>query len=581
MRRLGGLLGVWMLAVSAQAQISLVDVTTAAGIDHVTGPAPDYGASEAGRSAAQNGVGVAAGDIDGDGDLDLYLLANAGSPNHLYRNDSTPGAPRFVDITPPALADEGQARVAFLVDLDHSGDVDLILLNDAGPDGSGRSRVFRGDGGGGFEDVSAGSDLAPSAWPIGGAALGDVNGDGELDVYVTVWTGGFGMTPVFPGHNELYLGRGDLRFEEATAAQGLGEHTEDSFTPVLAQLDDRPGLDLFVAVDKAEDLLFVRRGGRFREQSEEAGVTHESSDMGVAAADFDDDGDLDLFTTNIFLSDARFRNRNALYENQLAQTGRLTFVDSAEERGLADTRWGWGTEWVDLDLDGDLDLVAVNGFAAYEGDLPEDRLVRGPGYVFENRGGSFARFMGTDLDREDDARALLAFDADGDGDDDLLFTTMDGPVRLLENRSATGGSVELRLGPPAFAHGAYVRATVAGVRKRRDALSGPSYLVGAPATVRFGLGSADAARDVEVVWADGSVSLLPDVPAARVVMIRRCVPSGPDVPGCVEAQPPSGGGCAAGGPSAAPTPGWALCLTLWIFLRRRSVRARVGRRLLG
>ncbi|NOY93484.1 MAG: trypsin-like serine protease [Deltaproteobacteria bacterium] len=558
-----------------QARIALVDVTAAAGIDHRTGPAPDYGSSEAGRSAAQNGTGVAVGDIDADGDLDLYLLANRGTPNRLYLNVSTPGAPRFEDITPPVLADEGQARVAFIVDLDHDGKSDIVLLNDVGPTGDAGSKIFRGDGAGGFTDVSATSGFSPRGWPIGGASIADVNGDGELDIYVTIWSGGFGSgAPVFAGMNELYLGDGGLRFHEATRAQGLGEHTEDSFTPVFAQFDRRAGLDLFVSVDKAEDMLFVRRGGRFRDVSERVGVTHVSSDMGVAAADFDDDDDLDLFTTNIFMTDVRFQNRNAFYENQLSQTGELSFVDRAESLGVADTRWGWGTEAVDLDLDGDLDLVAVNGFAAFADRLPEERLVLGPGYLFENRDGVFVRAVGTDLDVEEDARALVAFDADSDGDPDLLITTMDGPVRLLDNRSARGDVVELRLEPPALAFGAVVRGAVGGVRKRRDALAARSYLVGAAARVRFGLGVQTRLSDVDVQWADGVRTPLPDLEAGASRVVRRCAEadecSGDPAPCvCVEA-PPQASGCAVSHGSSAR---WLLVFLLalvWASRRRRT-----------
>jgi len=564
---------------SARAQLAFVDVTASAGIDHVTGSAPDYGASEAGRSAAQNGTGVALGDIDGDGDLDVYLLANRGTPNRLFRNVSTAGAPRFEDITSPPVADMGQARVAFLADFDHDERTDLVLLNDVGPTHDVGSRVLRGDGAGGFVDVSESSGFAPQAWPIGGATIGDVNGDGELDLYVTVWTGGFGSgMPVFEGANELYLGAGDLTFREATQSQGLGRHTEDSFTPLLAQLDDRPGLDLFVTVDKAEDLLFVRRGGRYQDVSERAGVTHQSSDMGLAAADFDDDDDLDLFATNIFLSDVRFRNQNVYYENQLTQTSELSFVDRAESLGVSDTRWGWGTEAVDLDLDGDLDLVAVNGFAAFASELPEDRLVTGPGYLFENQGGAFVRFMGTDLDVEEDARALVAFDADSDGDPDLLITTMDGPTRLLENRSVTGGAVEIRLEPSALACGAVVRATLGSTAKRRDALCGRSYLTGTTPRVHFGLGPEARIGGLEVQWADGVRTRLPALEAGDALIARRCAladecgPASSTPCFCVEV-PAAKSGCAVSPGASMP---WyvALLVVGWAWRRRRATRNR-------
>ena len=566
-------------STSAAAQIALVDVTAAAGLDHQTGPAPDYGPSEAGRSAAQDGTGVALGDIDGDGDLDLYLLANRGTPNRLYRNNSTPGSPRFGDITPPVLADVQQARVAFIVDLDHDGLNDIVLINDVGPTDDPGSRIFRGDGHGGFVDETEGSGFTPRGWPMGGATIGDVNGDGELDLYLTVWTGGFGVAaPFFPGTNELYLGDGAFHFHQATEAQGLGQHTEDGFTPILAQIDDKPGLDLYVAVDRAKDLLFVRRGGRFVDVSERADVSHVSSDMGVAPADFDDDGDLDLFTTNIFLTDRRFMNENAYYENQLAQSGQLTFVDRAESLGIMDTRWGWGAEAVDLDLDGDLDLVAVNGFAAYADALPETRLVRGPGYLFENRAGAFVQYLGTDLDTEEDARALVAFDLDSDGDPDLLFTTVDGAVHLLDNQTpSVGGVVQVVLEPPALAYGANVRGLVGAVHKRRDALAAHSYLVGGPARVSFGLGAEPRLSEVEVHWADGVRTALPTLEAGQSLVARRCQspdecsPTGGAAP-CFCVEVPPKGGCAVTSLDPADPALNLIPLGLWACWRSRRRR---------
>ncbi|NOY90513.1 MAG: hypothetical protein GXP55_04825, partial [Deltaproteobacteria bacterium] len=156
------------------------------------------------------------------------------------------------------------------------------------------------------------------------------------------------------------------------------------------------------------------------------------------------------------------------------------------------------------------------------------------------------------------------------------FTTMDGPARLLENRSATGGAVEIRLEPSALACGSIVRATVASTSKRRDALCARSYLAGAPPRVRFGLGTQTRIGGLEVQWADGVRTRLPALEAGDTLVARRCAQleecSPASSPPCFCVEVVVQDACSV---SRGPSSGWPVLLLLvfpWASRRLRVAR---------
>jgi hypothetical protein len=361
-----------------------------------------------------------------------------------------------------------------------------------------------------------------------GAALADFDGDGLLDVYVTNWSASGSGSPLFPGSDRLYRNLGGLVFQDVTDAVGLGGISRDSYTAVFLDFDGDHDPDLHVAVDHGSDAFYRNDGGVFTEISSSVGTTNVGNDMGVAVADFDDDGDVDLYSTNI--SDPTgtfgFDPGNVLYESQRAATGVLGFVDVGAASGVDDTYWGWGTEFVDVENDGDLDLVAVSGFDEYvlaEGG-PSHPLYRTPSVLFERSAGGFQRLLGTGLDLPLDSRGLVAFDWDRDGDQDLLVTNQEEPLRLFENASDAGHWLTVRLGPDAKAVGASVHVTVGGTTRRRDVVAGRSFLAGTPSEAHFGLGAATQVDTLRVVWADGAETLLQDVPADQVLDLAAPAP---------------------------------------------------------
>ena len=512
--------------------LSFVDVATSAGLDFTVFPVsvmPPITDPVGTAMVRHMGNGAAIADIDGDGDLDLYLLEHYNRENKLYRNEWVEtGTLTFTDITPPALADIGLSRVAHFCDLNGDGLIDLLLINDdeGGPTAR-PSRVFENTGGGTFVDRTAGSNFRPVGYLKGGAALADYDRDGLVDIFVANWgnLAPGAPAPQFPGENQLYRNLGNFTFEDVTGTV-IPTLEHNSFSAIFSDFDGDARPDLLVAVDAGEDKFYRNvNGTMFEDVSLAVGIDHFGNDMGLAAADFDNDGDLDVYSTNITDPTGFYGlgSDNVLYENQFAQTGSLEFIDRAVDFGLEDTAWGWGTQFVDLDLDGDHDLVAVNGFDQWVG--PTSAVYETPSIVFEAEGGAFTRAPDL-LGAPRDSRGLCAFDADRDGDLDLLITNIGSNVQLLENRSGTGGSITVKLIPDHLALGSHLFATfdpdgtgpAPTKTTRHDCVAGRSYLVGTPSEVILGLGDG-ASADLRVVWADGSESLVNGVTAGTILEI--------------------------------------------------------------
>jgi hypothetical protein len=275
-------------------------------------------------------------------------------------------------------------------------------------------------------------------------------------------------------------------------------------------------------VDHGYDSFFSSQGGEsFVDVARDVGVYRWGNEMGIAVADFDDDADLDLYVTNITHPDRELTD-NVLYVNQLTETGELAFIDQARERGVHDTFWGWGTDFVDVDQDGDLDLLAATGFDAWNEFVGVyESLIHTPTVLFLNDGtGRFDRRVQVGLDAPMDSRALIAFDYDRDGDQDVLITNVGEPARLFENQSSSqGNSLTVTLEPDHLAQGAAVYATIRGETKRRDLISGRSYLSGTPNEVHFGLGDAERVERLLVVWVDGSEHSLSDIAANQRITV--------------------------------------------------------------
>ena len=480
------------------------------------------------------GNGAAVADVFGDGSLDVLLLGQIGHPNRLFRNQlATTGAPDFVDVTEAAgLANKGGSRAAAFADLDGDGKPDLVVLNDwDGAKAGSPSKLYRNNGDGTFADATPDSGFAPVGYLVGGLSLADYNHDGRLDIFVTYWTMELGGDPGrdamaikgrFPGKNRLFENLGDMRFRDVTADSGLGETTADSFTTVFADFTADGWPDLYVALDHRADQFYVNESGTFRLASEEHGVGHVGNDMGVAVTDLGSDGLLDLYSTNITDPNDQFGSGsgNALLIGRRGADGTVTYTDDAAASGVADTGWGWGTAFTDLDLDGHLDLYVVQGmqeFIAQQSPELRNQTAR----VFLGKdGGGFSPAAKDGCDLPGDQRTVIPLDYDRDGAPDLLITQIAYSTVLLENGSSGRHWLTVDLSRAgAQAAGARVTVTAAGSRTTQVALYGGSYLAGMPMELYFGLGGAPTADDVSVTWADGSVSNLGSLSGDRLIHV--------------------------------------------------------------
>jgi hypothetical protein len=479
------------------------------------------------------GNGAAVADVFGDGSLDVLLLGQPGHPNRLFRNQlATTGRPDFVDVTAAAgLADDGGSRTAAFADLDGDGRLDLIVMNDwDGATVGHPSKLYRNEGDGTFADVTPDSGFAPVGYLVGGLSLADYNHDGRLDIFVTYWTMELAGDPAldamvvkgdFPGENRLYENLGGMHFRDVTYDVHLGQTTADSFSTVFADFTGDGWPDLYVAVDHRADQFYENLRGTFRLASDEHGIGHVGNDMGLAVTDLENDGMLDLYSTNITDPNVEFGTGagNTLLLGRRGADGEVTYVDDAKAAGVIDTGWGWGTAFVDLDLDGHLDLYAVQGMQEYIGTKsPELRNETARLFLGTENGFAQARTEGCDV--SGDQRALIPLDYNRDGAPDLLITQVADSTVLLENGTTGRHWLTIDLSRAGVqAAGARVTVERAGTRTTQVAVYGGSYLAGMPMELYFGLGTSASADRVVVTWADGTVSDLGSIAADRIAHV--------------------------------------------------------------
>ncbi|MCH8153431.1 MAG: CRTAC1 family protein [Planctomycetes bacterium] len=537
-------------ASQAPAAQWFTEITTAVGLDfvHETGATGKLLLPEVACG------GAALFDFDSDGDLDIYLIngnqffsdaAVAQTPiNRLYRQDP---AGHFVDVTAESgLGDGGYGMGVAIGDIDNDGDADVYVTN-YGPD-----RLYRNLGDGTFEDIteSAGIDVPGFSCS---AAFFDYDLDGFLDLYVTQYVefdpdlhcfdqagrrdycGPLVFTPV---HDLLLHNNGDPQepgFTDVTEQAGVSSAAGAGLGVVCEDLNDDGWIDVYVANDGYANHLWLNQGdGTFREAALMMGVAYNlhgqpEAGMGVVAADFDNDTHVDLFMTHLA------QETNTLYRNVGGGAG---FTDITGRSGLGAssmTYTGFGTAALDVELDGDLDIIVVGGRVAL-GDphpnssvpAPWDRLAE-PNLFFVNNGN--ARFEPVDrpvealCGRVEVTRGLAIGDIDSDGDLDILISNVQGPARLYRNITPRKGHwLIVRAVDPSLrrdAIGARVTVLCNGQRQVRTIARGFSYLSSSDPRAHFGLGDINRVDRIEVRWPDGMRELFPATDVDRVVQVTR------------------------------------------------------------
>lgn len=542
----------------ASQQVRFDDVTVASGLSafrHVSGDAAKEYIIET------TGSGVALLDFDNDDLLDIYLVNGATLGRRadpppraaLFRNQ---GDGTFADVTAATgVGNDRWGQGVCAGDIDNNGTADLYVTN------FGANRLFRNEDGR-FIDIAVASGVAVDSWSTG-CAFGDYDGDGWLDLFVAgyvdfdvmnpppspsrrgvaqaeaappVGSAGMGAgysagvafctyrsLPVMCGPrglrgaaDHLFRNNGDGTFTETTDQAGVADTKRlYGFGVAWFDMDDDGRLDLLVANDSGPNHVYRNvGGGRFEDISYPSGAAldgsgREQAHMGVAIGDYDNDGRSDIHITN-FADDF-----NVLYHNHDG----TSVTDVSYPSGVAQPSipfLGWGTDFLDYDNDGWLDLLVVNGHVYPAADtMPWNTSYRQRALLFRNVDGrrfeDVGAAAGEGLTTPRASRGSAVGDLDNDGDIDVVVNNIDGPPTLARNvgGGSAGHWLTIRLvGDPSRkcprdAVGSAVFVTAGGVRRRGEVASGRGHVSQSDMRVHVGLGTSAAVSKVEVRWANG------------------------------------------------------------------------------
>ncbi len=504
------------------------DIAKESGIDfvHFSGMTEDK------HFPTANGSGVAMFDYDGDGKLDLYFASATilplgtaqKGPNRLYKNL---GGDKFVDVTEASgLGFRGFCHGIVVGDIDNDGDQDVFLCN------YGTNVLYVNNGNGTFRDISKSAGITASSWSSGGAFL-DYDNDGDLDLYVSnygEWI--YPKDDVFCGNREkhvrlycsprsirtvkhfLYRNNGDLTFTDVAEAAGVGRSDGHGFGVIAADLNADNLIDLYVANDMNPNFLFLNKGnGTFEDATESSGAAYDEkgqaqSGMGADAEDINGDGLPEIIVTN-------FANEyNTLYNN----LGKGSFMDVTPYFGLSsDTMpWvGWGTALADFDSDGWPDHFVTNGHVDNNRRLLGQKIdYAEPALLFVNLQGKRFRLAtlqaGPYFDDKHVGRGAAFGDFDNDGDIDIVLNHKDEPASLLRNDTKNGNH--------------WIRLNLQGTRSNRDAVGAQVEVVAGGLTIKrqrkggcsmessndprllIGVGPVEEVSKVTIRWPSGAVT---------------------------------------------------------------------------
>jgi hypothetical protein len=529
--------------------VVFVDATLESGIQF-----RHFGGDRSTQLPEDMGSGAAWGDYDNDGRPDLFLVNFSAAPsatNRLYRNE---GGGRFRDVSAASGLEEAMKGLGTAWgDFDDDGFLDLVVT------GFGVLKLYRNQRDGTFEDVSASSvpgGLSSFQGFWTGASWADYDGDSDLDLYVCGYVQyqfrpgdaargtrqyqsvvPYTLNPSSypPERNLLFRNEGGGKFTEVGERLGVDNPEGRSLAAAWCDFDEDGFVDLYVANDVSDNVLYENRGdGTFEDVSHAAWVADYRGAMGLAVADWDRDGDQDLFVTHWIAQE------NALYSNLRVAFGKegsesLRFMDVADMVGLGQIALdyvGWGTFFFDYDNDGRPDLFVANGSTFQKDENPRE-LVPMKSNLFWNAGAERGFFdvapaSGPSFGESRVSRGAAFTDYDSDGDLDFVLVNHGAPPLLLRN---DGGNEKSWLAVQArtdsknrFGVGAKVTVRVGERSQTVHIGSQASYLSQSPYEAHFGLGEAERADELVVVFPGGATVRRENVKARQRVVVDESSP---------------------------------------------------------
>ena len=508
------------------------------------------------------GSGAGFADIDNDGDLDLYIVNIPGiyttdpstlsskSMNVLYRND---GNGRFTDITNHAgVGDIGYGMGCVFADYNGDGFVDLYVTN------FGNNLLYQNNGDSTFTNVTEVAGVDCPLWSTG-ACFADYDNDNDLDLYVcnyvdfdlvkfedkkeeSLQSGKFvpnALNPtVFESQdNVLYRNNGDGTFTDVTSMSGVAAAGGRSMQAIFSDFDEDYDVDLYVANDTSDNHVYRNDGnGTFTDVSAESWAADFRGSMGLAAGDYDADGDIDIFISH-WIDQEYVIYRNLLKENNIslnASSQGIRFVDESYSAMLAEVTLkeiGWGTSLFDYDNDGDLDIFVANGSTFQRLDQPEV-LIPQPNQLFRNEGDStftdISKSSGINTLPVRVSRGTTFGDYDNDGDIDIFIVNNYAKARLLKNNTIESKNsnnwLKIKLigvNKNRNAIGTKILLKTSNANQIREIYAGESYMSSNGFITHFGLGKSTKVDSIQVIWTNGKTQSLQDIKINQLIKITQ------------------------------------------------------------
>jgi len=496
--------------------IRFTNVTIQAGLDYVHGFLFGGPASDPQLISG----GVAAGDYDNDGWVDLYVVRGTIGPNLLFRNLGNGSFQEVGQSAGLALSGTIGSGPTF-ADFSGDGFLDLFIGGVFPTEVS----FFLNNGDGTFSNITGAVLGTAVTGNTFSAAFGDYDMDGDLDLFMTHW----GSGTVNGTSQHLWRNNGDTTFTDVSIASGIAStyqgEPDFTFSPNFADINNDGYPDILLAGDFVTSQVFInQKNGTFVNTTDSNVITDENG-MGAGVGDYDNDGDLDWFVSSIYdpnmVAEANWGiSGNRLYRNN----GDGTFDDVTVAAGLEHGFWGWGSCFSDFNNDGNLDLLHVNGFGFVEDGLAAEFFADPTRLFISNGNGTFTeRALELGLDDTGQGWGIVCFDYDKDGDIDIFIANNNQSPKLFRNDVGNTNnflSIKLNgLSPNREGVGSRGTITVNNQNQIRELRVGSNFVSQNPVRAHFGLGNAELVNQVQVDWADGETTVLQNVSSNQFLEI--------------------------------------------------------------